>query len=305
MEQIRMEGGGYVALIDVSHGANCISLRHLPTGAVILREPTCDEGEPDNPYLYGMPILFPVNRISGGYFSLDGRDYRFPINEPQTGCHLHGTLHRTPFAVEARTRDRVVCSYRSASYHGFPHDFEIRITYALSERGLLHQTEVINHSDARMPVMLGYHTTFNAAFAGSREALAEVGISREYERDMSTYLPTGRMPEPDAVTAALSEGRFSPFERPISRHYRASADGRMRLTDPSRGIRLVYENDAGYTYRLIYNGEANEYICMEPQTCAANAPNAPFGREEGGLTCIAPHASKNYVSKIYLEEIKQ
>lgn len=304
MEWIRISGGGYSAAVDVTHGANCVGLRHESLGAVILREPTCGEEEPDNPYLYGMPILFPVNRISGGYFRFEGRDYRFPINEPSTGCHLHGTLHRTPFAVEELASDRVVCSYRSADYHGFPHELELRITYSLSEEGFHHETEVINHSSTNMPVMLGYHTTFNAAFAGSREVLAEVALSREYERDMTTYLPTGAMPEPDAVTRALVDGRFSPFGQPISRHYRAAGEGRMTLTDTARGIRLVYENDADYTHRLIYNGGADEYICMEPQTCAANAPNAPFGREEGGLRWIPPHASKIYVSKIYLEEIK-
>lgn len=304
MNRIEIAGGGYTARIDPAHGANCISLRHSGYGVVLLREPTCGDGEPDNPYLYGMPLLFPVNRISGGCFTLDGRDYRFPINEPSTGCHLHGTLHRAPFAVEVLEADRVVLARRETAYHGFPHAFELRIGYALSEGGLLHETEVINLSDTPMPCMLGYHTTFNAAFAGGREVRAQVGIAAEYERNMKNYLPTGRMPAPDAVSRALQSGDFSPFSEPISRHYRASADGRMTIYDRAHGLRLVYENDTEYAYRLIYNGAADEYICMEPQTCAINAPNTPYTDGSERLPLIAPHESKKYTSKIYLEDIE-
>ena len=29
-------------------------------------------------------------------------------------------------------------------------------------------------------------------------------------------------------------------------------------------LKKVYENDEKFAYRLIYNGDANEYICLEP-----------------------------------------
>ena len=67
---INLSGGGYSAVINLNRGANCISLRH-ESGAVILREPE-DPDVLDNPYLYGMPILFPVNRIDNGCFTVAG-----------------------------------------------------------------------------------------------------------------------------------------------------------------------------------------------------------------------------------------
>ena len=112
------------------------------------------------------------------------------------------------------------------------------------------------------------------------------------------------MPDFDSVSLALANGEFDPFSAPTSRHYKAKRGGIMSLTDNESGIRAVYENDEKYAFRLIYNGEADEYICLEPQNCAANAPNAPFGRVEGGFDFIAPHSKKKYVSKIYIEEIK-
>ena len=305
MRLITVKSGDYSAVINLDRGANCVSLRHSGYGARLLREPDYEAGELDNPYLYGMPILFPVNRISGGEYEFEGRSYRFPINEPATGCHLHGELHKTPFELIGQSEDRIVCRYRSANYLSFPHDFEIRMEYSLSESGLTHTVEVTNHSGENMPCMIGFHTTFNSAFAGSKDVKVQVAIEREYERNMKNYLPTGRTPEPDGVTRELSSGEFCPFGQAVSRHYRAKRGGLMTLTDEARGLQAVYENDEKYGFRLIYNGAGDEYICLEPQNCAANAPNAPFGREEGGFDFIAPHSTKKYTSKIYIKEFKK
>ena len=98
MQIITIKSGGYEAKINASRGANCISLTYPEKGVSVLREP--DYSAPlDNPYLYGMPVLFPQNRISGGKFEFEGRVYDFGINEPNTGCFIHGTLHEKPFEV--------------------------------------------------------------------------------------------------------------------------------------------------------------------------------------------------------------
>ena len=298
MELINIEGGRYFATVNLKRGANCISLRDKKTGISILREPDYSLGVLDNPYLYGMPILFPVNRISGGSFEFEGRTYCFPINEPATSCHLHGELHCSEFELIESSESRILCSYRAKTgeYLSFPHAFEIQMEYSLDDSGLAHKTTVTNLSGENMPCMLGFHTTFNAP----KESRAFVDIAEEYRRNMKNYLPTGEKPEFDGVTNRLRSGEFSPFEAVISRHYRAGKTGLMSL-DCSK-FRIVYENDAKFTFRLIYNGQANEYICLEPQNCLANAPNAPFSREECGFDFIEPEKSKTYISKIYVEE---
>ena len=304
---VQLQSGDYHAEINLTRGANCISLRNKKYNAKLLREPDYSK-ELDNPYLYGMPILFPVNRISGGRFEFEGREYVFPINESTTGCHLHGELHRTAFEVAEKSESRVLCSYKADKnkpYLSFPHEFEIRILYELREDGLHHTTEVFNYSDYNMPVFLGFHTTFNAVFAeGSRieDINVLVDISEEYERNMQNYLPTGVKPEFDETSRALRCGIFSPFLKATSRHYRADEDGRMMIYDKGKNLSVVYENDEKYGFRLVYNGNADEYICLEPQTCMANCPNAPFDRKETGFDYIAPGKSKRYVSKIYITE---
>lgn len=71
---IKLESGDWSAVIDLTHGANCISLRNKKYNAKLLREPPTSH-ELDNPYLYGMPILFSVNRIENGSFEFEGRHY--------------------------------------------------------------------------------------------------------------------------------------------------------------------------------------------------------------------------------------
>lgn len=304
--KIEIAYGDWSAVIDTEHGANCIRLRNKKYGAKLLREPptSC---ELDNPYLYGMPILFPVNRIENGKFEFEGREYIFPINEPATNCHLHGELHRMAFEPTDRTERKIICRYtatKNKPYISFPHEFEIVMEYEIKNDGFYHITTVTNLSGQNMPVFLGFHTTFNTLFAeGSRPENIRVftDISEEYERNTEVnYLPTGIKPSFDAVSIALSEGTYKPFEQKASRHYRGQ--GSMSITDIEKRLRMVYENDEKYGFRLIYNGGSDGYICLEPQNCLANCPNSPFSREEAGFDFLQPEESKTYRSKIFLEE---
>ena len=305
-EFICLQAGEYTAIINPSRGANCISLRHNGYGANVLREP--NYANLDNPYLYGMPILYPNNRISDGRFTFEGREYAFPINEPATNCHIHGFLHETPFEVVERGADYVVCEYRATQdkpYYSFPHEFSIRIIYRLSENGLDCDTEIRNESDENMPNLLGFHTTFNIPFLADGDS-SDVRVLAEVkdlvERNMQVYLPTGKILPDDEIAIKLCRGEFMPFEAVISRQYFAKDGGRVALTDVKRKLSVVYEMDEKFGFRLLYNGKADEYICIEPQTCMANAPNAPFNREYAGFDYFKPNEKKVYRTKIYIRE---
>ena len=304
--KISIHFGEWCAVIDTFRGANCISLKNERCGANILREPP-ENGEPDNPYLYGMPILFPVNRIEGGRFEFEGRRYSFPVNEPRTGCHLHGELHRKAFDAVEKTDEKIICRYKAdlGEYLGFPHSFEITQEYELKADGFYHTVTVRNTSDENMPVFLGFHTTFNTLFTeNSRPGDIRVfaDITEEYERNMEiNYLPTGVKPRFDKVSLALADGTYDPFDGRASRHYRGN--GKMTVTDLKNGLRVVYQNDRKYGFRLIFNGGDEGYICLEPQTCLANCQNSPFPRSENGFDYVEAGRSEVYRSKIYLEEI--
>lgn len=296
---------GYTATIDLQHGANCIRLQNSRYGADILRQPE-RPGETDNPYTYGMPVLYPANRISGGRFIFEGREYRFPINEPATNCHLHGEVHRAAFVPTEQKPDTVRCTYiYDKKTAGFPHRYEMTITYSLSACGLLQKTEITNLSDHNMPHFLGFHTTFNLPFVqGScSENIRILGeVAEEIERNMQVYLPTGRILPDDEITAQFRNGRYAPYGQSLSRLYRAGASGRIALLDTRKKLKIVYENDQKFLWRLFYKSTDDTFICLEPMTCMANCQNAPFDREYAGFDSIAPGQSKAYLSRVYVTE---
>lgn len=301
----KIECGDFFALINSDRGANCIELVNKKYNASILRVP--EYNNLDNPYLYGMPILFPVNRISGGSFLFEGRRYEYPINEPATNCTLHGTLHETEFEISEKQDNRIVCIYKSAKknpYPNFPHEFEIETEYEIFDEGLRQKTTVRNLSDKNMPNMLGFHTTFNTPFIKGGE-MKDIRIyaelSEEYERDMMNYLPTGTILSCDDVTDSFNKGTYIPNEK-ISRHYRAEGSGIMSIEDIKNKLKIVYTNDDKMLFRLIY-GEGNGFICLEAQNCMANSPNSPFDRNFAGFDYIPPNEEKVYCSKIELREV--
>ena len=302
---IKIKNGEWSALISLARGANCISLRNDKYGVKILREPPLTE-EPDNPYLYGMPILFPPNRIKGGRFEFEGREYVFPINEPETGCHLHGELHKTPFELIEKSDSKIICRFvatKNNPYLSFPHEFEVTVEYELKNNGLYHTVTVTNLSEYNMPISLGFHTNVNTLFLNSSRAeniLVFADIVKEYERNMDTdYLPTGETLQFDSASTAIAHGEYKPCFKKLSRLYRGH--GRMTITDTESRLRVAYEVDEKYPFRLIYNGGAEGYISLEPQTCLPNCQNSPFSREEAGFDFLTVGEKKIYRAKITLE----
>lgn len=254
-----------------------------------------------------MPILFPVNRISNGMFEFEGRTYSFPVNEPATGCHLHGFLHQAEFEVVEERKDYVKCRYDSNElYSFFPHKFRVEIAYSISEEGLLQETFVHNFSEENMPVLLGFHTTFNVPFvkesAGENVSVfAEVGD--EIERNMSNYLLTGRILSDTDLSKRFQDGSFVPIGEPISKHYQAIGDGRIELVDHNKKIKIKYMNDSKFGWRLFYNGNADQYICLEPQTCMVDCQNSGLNQEQTGFDFVAPGMCKKYTSRICVVEM--
>ena len=303
INKVKLAYRDWNAVIDVQHGAVCISLKNEKSGISILREPpnNCDY----DPFLYGMPTLFPPNRIEGGKFRFEKRDYVFPINEPETECHLHGELHSLPFEVIEKSGSRLVCRYtatRSRPYMLFPHEFEIITEYELSCAGFLHSITVKNNSKKNMPLFIGVHTNFNTLFSSDSkkdDICVKISITDEFARDEKRHLPTGEVICLDEVSLALRNGTYAPFSSNSSRHYRGA--GEMSISDTKKRLRTVYECDEKFGYRMIYNNGEEDFISLEPMSCLVNCQNSPFPREDVGFDYLHPDEKKRYRSRIYVE----
>lgn len=296
LTDIVLENREYRAEFSSARGATCFRLLHKPSGRDILRTPNSEDELRQNVFLYGNPALFPPNRIRGGSFTFEGRDYRFPLNEPQNNCHLHGALYEKPFSAEKVSKSRVVFRFaaNSGEYLGFPHAFEIVRKYVLDREGLTEEFSVKNCSENNMPFMLAFHTTFIA-----EECSLKQRVGREQLRD-GHFLPIGDYASGRARDRAISAGAYLIGQEHLSALYEAE-DGTAWIRDLYRDYEIMYTMSDEYRYRMIFAPKDAGYICLEPQTCLIDCFHLNTPPEQNGLIVLAPHESRLFYTKIQLK----
>lgn len=305
---LRSPDGAYEARILPARGANCLSLCHIPSKISALRTYAPETFELDNPFLYGTPLLFPPNRIKGGKFTYEGREYSLPVNEENTGCFLHGTLHETPFAVVEATENSILCRYAAtadAPYLTYPHAFTLTVGYDLTNDGLTQTISVTNDSDLTMPVGLAFHTTFKMPFVegGKVENIRmTLPVGEEYDRDMSDYTMTWELIEDKDFHTALANGKICPAEHTISRHFSRPSGAALRLTDTESGYSVVYNADDNFKYWMVFNGGDKSLLCVEPQTWINCAPHAPTKMGDVNIIGIKPGETRKFVTTMQVEK---
>ncbi len=318
---IRLCTDGYEALVLPGIGANLIELKETSLGLSLLRKPQNLATFKARPQVFGIPILFPPNRIENGTFKAAGKVYNFPINEPRNNHnHIHGFLCTHKFevtAVEAGPKGSVrveltVRSERNAEiYEYFPHEFEFKVLYKLSEKGLEQIITIKNDSTAPMPMGLGFHTAFNVPFhPGSKKENCSLRFSAGERWEVNEkMLPTG-------VLLPLSEQeekfRFSGVTLAgctLSGQYRVDPivinDREFHgaiIEDKSNGLKLIYQTGKGYKHWVVWNdGGDKDFVCIEPQTWAVNAPNINLPDDVTGFRLLQPGETWTENCKICIE----
>ena len=129
-----------------------------------------------------------ANRIAGGRFVLDGREYQAPPNDGKNLLHGgYGGFHRVvwhvaPFANSHAAGAALTYTSR-AGEEGFPGTVRVRVTYTLNEGNEL-RFDYAATTDAPTPVSLTQHTYVNLAGHASGDIL-----SHELTLLASRYLP--------------------------------------------------------------------------------------------------------------------
>ena len=237
MRAVEFSKGDYTALLIPGMGANLIRLTNTRLGAEILRAPADDEVETfkGRPHVFGLPILFPPNRIEDGCYTFGGRTYRFPITNAKEHHYHHGILKSQPFAVskawEIGEEVLVECRYYSnagndAIFRDFPHEFKCKIPFRLTAQGLEQEVMFANRSAEPMPVGVGFHTPMQIPFAGGEAAdyVMRVAVGEQVELS-GRNIPTGR-------------------KLPLSEQFARLREGGLRVTD-------CEPIEAGFTLREI------------------------------------------------------
>ena len=285
MNRIELCAGDYRAEFAPDYGGNCIRLEHS-SGASLLRTPADASAMAETPLLYGMPMLVPPNRIRGGKFCWHGREYRFPLNEPQYGAHCHGALYHASAADVLQSGNSIRFffeSTRKKPYLGFLHPCRLELSYRLDEDGLTQRAEVFNGDETEMPFAIAFHTTLSLAFEGgdAEEYALYAPVTKKFVRD-ANFLPTGEIADDFPERAAMNAGNFFPAKCRISEFMQVCGP-LCRLTHLPTGNAVEYRADPAYRYRHFFNGGSREFICAEPQTCRIDGVNVWGEGEDSGV----------------------
>lgn len=280
-QAVRLTGGGYEAIVLPDFGANCISLIHQPSGSQLLRVPKTQEQLREGCNVYGLPLLFPPNRLRDGRFDFEGRTYAFPINESERGNHIHGFLSQTAFAYEGGGSFLYEAT-EADGYLNFPHAFSVRREYALGGEGLVHTVTVTNHSRRRMPLGVGIH----AALRAERCRLQMEPLCR-WVVDPARMLPTGERIWEEPLLTELRNGTLDPEAQPLSA---------LLECRPGSEIALRGENGTwcctpapSFRFFMLWNGGGGGgFVCPEPQSWVTDAPHLPLPAETKGFRALSP-----------------
>jgi aldose 1-epimerase len=141
-----------------------------------------------------------ANRIAGGTFTLDGKEYKLAQNDgPNT---LHGGLNRSldkvvwdgkPF--ENASGQGVVFTYTSPDgEEGFPGNLKIKVTYTLNDKNEL-RIDYEATTDKATPINLTNHAYFNLSGAGAPTILDhELMLNADHYTPVDdTLIPTGEI----------------------------------------------------------------------------------------------------------------
>lgn len=322
IEAVEFFAGGYKALMIPSMGANLISLINEGKNIDILHSPKSGEIEVfiKRPQIFGLPLLFPPNRIEDGTYTFEGRKYQFPITIPSQNNHHHGIIKSQKFtinkAVVGKNHVEVEAVFFSNAvnnqiYKNFPHEFECRMNFKLSIEGLEHKITFINQGERNMPLGVGYHTTINIPFVegtNKDDYKLVMSVGKRWELN-SRLLPTETLLDLTREEALLRTSGVNPVGTDISMSLTnepLKVNGKKYsgaiLTHEPSGTKVFYEVDKEIKHWVLWNNGGNAgYVCPEPQTWAVNAPNLKMDKSITGFQSLAPKKSWSMTSKLYVK----
>ena len=320
MPCVRLDAGGYTALIAPDLGSNVIRLRNEEQAVEFFRF------SPDNAYeqllasaeVWGLPTLYLPNRFADGKLRTSDATYYLPVNEkPPYNNHIHGFLHKRRHTVvehkadanSAWCRTEYLYDENDPFFAYLPIRFKAEFFFNLSAQGLEYAFTLTNLSDKQMPVSVATHTSFNSPLAdGAKEAdqriQANIGkrcllndrclpnITAESDgfadlgvRDLEYRLGNRR----PVLQNIDNEMYFAEYAEDGSGFYGVT------IEDTASGKTVVYEVSENYKFWIFWNDKGfNGYFCPEPMSAMIDAPNLDLPNALTGYRELAPGASETF-----------
>jgi len=216
-------------------------------------------------------LLLPwPNRIRDGVYTLDGREHRLPLNEPERGNAIHGLVRWSSWTPVEEAADRVVLRHVLRPQPGYPFTLELRVEYSLGSDGLTVRTTAANAGADPCPYGAGSHPY--VAVRSVDDAVLGLPASSILESD-ERGIPVGSSPvegafdfrAPRPLGSVQLDHCFTDLERDEDGYARVGVDDTTLWVDESYPYLMVFTGDA------LPAAERRRSIAVEPMTCAPNA----------------------------------
>lgn len=213
---------------------------------------------------FGVPVLFPsCGAPDGGVHIFDG--VKYPME-------THGLADLCAWEVDSVGPDGVTLVLESTPLTKFlyPFDFTVLVTYNLNGTTATIDLTVINEDEKPMPFAFGYHPYF------ATSALENV----EFDIKCATCSENAKGEQPAApekITLTRKEGADN------SVRLLTGVEFPMVLTDKGNGHKVTVDADETFCNGVLWQQDAESFVCMEPWNGWANSLN-----EEGKHEILEP-----------------
>ncbi len=224
--------------------------------------------------------LFPFpNRVSGGTYSFDSKQYQLIRNFPQEDNAIHGLVFDKPFELLMQKNGERECRLRLgysplSCEPGYPFSYRLEYEYRFrADNGFSCTTGITNNSDTAMPVGHGWHPYFSLEAASIDELLLQFPARELIEVD-SRKIPTGRSRAYDDFGQPRPLGSIV-----LDSCFRLDCSGKqveIGLTNRQNRMSLRIWMETGaekYNFLQLYTPPMRRSIAIEPMSCAPDAFN--------------------------------
>lgn len=316
MPCVRLNAGGYTALIAPDLGSNVIRLRDENNGVEFFRFKDTNTFEEliQSAEVWGLPTLYLPNRFADGILKTSDSVYHLPVNEKAPyNNHIHGFLHKRSHRVvehnadanSAWCRTEYVYDENDPFFQYMPLRFKAEFMFNLSGCGLEYEFTLTNLSRKMLPISVATHTAIQSPFViGGKEQDQRITVPVGQRCLLNDRcLPTKEFAPLTVRDLEYRSGSRCPVLQNIDNEmYFAEpmqVDGEdfygVIMEDTASGKKIVYEVGEEYRFWIIWNDKGfNGYFCPEPMSAMIDAPNLDLPAGLTGYREIAPEESASF-----------
>ena len=321
MPCIRLDAGGYTALIAPELGSNVVRLCDVRNGIEFFRF------KDDNTYeqllqsaeVWGLPTLYLPNRFADGKLRTSEATYHLPVNEKEPyNNHIHGFLHkRRHTIIEAKAdencawcRTEYLYDEKDEFFQYLPIKFKAEFCFTLSASGLEYEFKLTDLSTKRLPVSVATHTTINSPFvlkAAEADERLTAPIGKRWILN-DRCLPTLETVDLSPKDQEYRSGTRCPVLQVIDNEMyfaeHMELDGQdfygIVAEDKASGKKIGYEISENYKFWIFWNDRGfNGYFCPEPMSAMIDAPNLNIPEGLSGYRELAPNESVVFKQRFF------